>query len=240
MRNLWGIAVVGILAIAASIPMILKNASLSKTPPPFNSGPPRDRSDPQPAATAESGIASRSAHPLRSEQTASDPVTDPFAEILALVKTEPRRAQEIATELLKGGSGGSSTELFATRFAMELAAVDPKAAAQWIQSLPGESKLAAASLIAATWATPDVAAAPQWANEVLDTAMREKILEAVGSVVESGDKSAAALWAAKLSEAEDSDRHAALIARLWARADPQSTFNWASDLSEGPKRNRAF
>jgi len=160
---------------------------------------------------------------------------------IELANTDRQHAAEIASLIFsnKGHLDGDAYA-FAMAALSKIVSTDPSAAADWIQALPGQLKLAASTVVAREWAKTDFAGVTEWANRTLDQNLRTSIITAVGGQVEAGDEKIAAEWAQSLSKAEDAPQHSQMIARIWGKVDAHSTFQWVSKLEEGPQRDGAF
>jgi hypothetical protein len=159
----------------------------------------------------------------------------------ALARKYPERARELLHSIqTESGEASPDAYAFVSGFSSDYAALNPAAAAAWVESLPLALKFNACSFVAAEWGKTDLKAATKWAEGIEDSSLRTSVLRRIGQELEGGtDLTAAAAWAQRLAASPEASHNAELIGRLWAKADVQGAFQWSANLADPAQRNQA-
>jgi hypothetical protein len=159
----------------------------------------------------------------------------------ALARKYPERAREVLRSIqADSGEAGADAYAFVSGFSSDYAALNPAAAAAWVESLPLALKFNACSFVAAEWGKTDLKAATTWAEGIEDLSLRTAVLRRIAQELEGGaNLTAVAAWAQRLAASPEASHNAELIGRLWAKADVQGAFQWSSNLADPAQRNVA-
>jgi hypothetical protein len=91
------------------------------------------------------------------------------------------------------------------------------------------------------WAATDLDRALDWASQVSDAALRQRLMEAVSvASAEGNGAQAATLAATRLHPGAEQDRAAVAIVQRWAQHSPQEAGEWVAEFPDIPSRNAAL
>lgn len=126
-------------------------------------------------------------------------------------------------------------------------ATAPQDAAEWTATLPtGTFRDEAMQELGAAWGKVDTDAASQWAERAI---LAGELIPASAllSVWGREDPNAAAEWVSRLSDAEETDIPASVLARLtgsltyaWATSEPENAARWVADQQDPGVRSLAM
>jgi hypothetical protein len=158
----------------------------------------------------------------------------------ALARHHPTRAADVVKQILaEKGENDGDAYAFVSQFSSDFAALDPAAAAAWVETLPLTLRFGACALVAPAWARVDLSAATKWAEGISDLSLRTNVFRRIGQEVEGIGETQAAAWAQRLAGSADAGQHTELISRLWAKGDVQGAFQWSANLGEPERRTAA-
>jgi hypothetical protein len=125
--------------------------------------------------------------------------------------------------------------------AYETARTDPVTALEVAGALePSRDRDEALAHAVSQWGTANPAAAFDWAVQVADTALRQRLLAAI-AVASAGQNPwpAATLVAGFLDPGQEQDRAAVSVVQRWASSDPQAAANWVAQFPNTPAGSAA-
>jgi hypothetical protein len=126
--------------------------------------------------------------------------------------------------------------------AYEAARSEPLAGVELIRALPPAADRDDLLVYAlAQWAASDWRQALEWAGQVSDSSLRERMLSEVAlATAEQDGAAAAALVVGSLASGPQQDRAAVAVAQRWVQGAPSEVAAWVAQFPEGSTRDAAL